>query len=305
MSCGELLANYVELAQPATRGQVATLAATTACPPEKAELEKMAGEAYEKLVLEPRCSVIDLLDRFQSCPLGFGQYLDMLPPMRARQYSISSSPLWKPDHVTLTVSVVDAPALSGVGRFQGVASSYLAHLQPGDRVSIAVRPSNSRFHPPADPKTPIVMICAGSGVAPFRGFLQDRVVQKQGGQEVGPALLFFGTNHPEVDYLYREEFGRWQQAGVVDLLPAFAQKPDGEVTFVQHRVWAERARVGELFRQGGTVYVCGDGRYMAPAVRETLIRIYQEASGASSEEAQHWADVIEHEHGRYVSDVFA
>lgn len=305
MSCGELLANYLELAQPATRGQVATLAAATACPPEKAELEKMAGETYEKLVLEPRCSVIDLLDRFQSCPLGFGQYLDMLPPMRARQYSISSSPLWKPDHVTLTVSVVDAPALSGVGRFQGVASSYLAHLQPGDRVSIAVRPSNSRFHPPADPKTPIVMICAGSGVAPFRGFLQDRVVQKQGGQEVGPALLFFGTNHPEVDYLYREEFARWQQAGVVDLLPVFAQKPDGEATFVQHRVWAERARVGELFRQGGTVYVCGDGRYMAPAVRETLIRIYQEASGASSEDAQRWADVIEHEHGRYVSDVFA
>lgn len=305
ISCGELLANYVELAQPATRAQVAALAAATACPPEKAELEAMAGAAYDERVLEQRCSVIDLLDRFQSCPLGFGQYLDMLPPMRMRQYSISSSPLWNPDHVTLTVAVVDAPALSGVGRFQGVASSYLAHLQPGDRVSVAVRPSNSRFHPPADTRTPIVMICAGSGVAPFRGFLQDRAAQKEGGQEVGPALLFFGTNHPEVDYLYREEFARWQQAGVVELLPAFAQKPDGEVTFVQHRVWAERARVGGLFRQGGTVYVCGDGRYMAPAVRETLIRIYQEASGVRTEDAQHWADVIEHEHGRYVSDVFA
>ena len=305
ISCGELLANYVELAQPATRAQVAALAVATACPPEKAELEAMAGVAYDERVLEPRCSVIDLLDRFQSCPLGFGQYIDMLPPMRARQYSISSSPLWNPDHVTLTVAVVDAPALSGAGRFQGVASSYLAHLQPGDRVSVAVRPSNSRFHPPADPRTPIVMICAGSGVAPFRGFLQDRAAQKEGGQEVGPALLFFGTNHPEVDYLYREEFARWQQAGLMELLPAFAQKPDGEVTFVQHRVWAERARVGGLFRQGGTVYVCGAGRYMAPAVRETLIRIYQEASGASTEDAQHWADVIEHEHGRYVSDVFA
>ena len=186
ISCGELLSNYVELAQPATRAQVAALAAATACPPEKAELETMAGEQYEALVLERRCSVIDLLERLQSCALGFGPYLDMLPPMRARQYSISSSPLWKPDHVTLTVAVVDAPALSGAGRFQGVASSYLAHLQPGDRVSLAVRPSNARFHPPADPRTPIVMICAGSGVAPFRGFLQDRAAQKQGGQEVGP-----------------------------------------------------------------------------------------------------------------------
>jgi cytochrome P450/NADPH-cytochrome P450 reductase len=305
ISCGELLSNYVELAQPATRAQVAALAAATACPPEKVELEEMAGAQYEPLVLERRCSVIDLLERFQSCTLGFGQYLDMLPPMRARQYSISSSPLWKPDHVTLTVAVVDAPALSGAGRFQGVASSYLAHLQPGDRVSVAVRPSNARFHPPADPKTPVVMICAGSGVAPFRGFLQDRAAQKLGGQEVGPALLFFGTNHPDVDYLYREEFGQWQEAGVATLLPAFSQQPEGEVSFVQHRVWAERARVAGLFRQGGTVYVCGDGRYMAPAVRETLMRIYKEASGKSDSEVEKWADMVEHEHGRYVSDVFA
>ncbi|WP_421999727.1 bifunctional cytochrome P450/NADPH--P450 reductase [Reyranella sp.] len=305
MSCGELLSSYVELAQPATRAQVAMLAAATACPPEKAELEAMAGERYESLVLERRCSVIDLLERFESCSLGFGPYLDMLPPMRARQYSISSSPLWKPDHVTLTVSVVDAAALSGAGRFQGVASSYLARLQAGDRVSLAVRPSNARFHPPTDPGTPIVMICAGSGVAPFRGFLQERAAQKQGGQQVGPALLFFGTNHPDIDYLYQEELASWEKEGVATLLPAFSQKPEGEVSFVQHRVWAERARVSEFFRQGAIVYVCGDGRLMAPAVRDTLLRIYKEASGASDSDAEQWADAVEHEHGRYVSDVFS
>lgn len=305
VSCGELLSNYVELAQPATRAQVAVLAGATSCPPEKAELEAMAGGEYENLVLTRRCSVIDLLDRFQSCTLGFGQYLEMLPPMRARSYSISSSPLWRADHATLTVAVVDAPALSGMSRFLGVASSYLARLQSGDRVSIAVRPSNGRFHPPADPKTPIIMICAGSGVAPFRGFLQERAAQKAGGREVGPALLFFGTNHADVDFLYREELDRWEQAGVVTVLPAFSQQAEGEVSFVQHRVWAERARVSDLFRRGATVYVCGDGRYMAPAVRETLLGIYREASGASDADAQRWADVIEHEYGRYVSDVFA
>lgn len=305
ISCGELLSNYVELAQPATRAQVAALAEATRCPPEKAELEAMAGDGYDALVLQRRCSVIDLLDRFHACELGFARFLEMLPPLRARQYSISSSPLWKPDHVTLTVAVVDAPALSGIGRFQGVASSYLAQLQPGDRVSLAVRPSNARFHPPVDPTTPMILICAGSGVAPFRGFLQDRAAQKQGGREVGPALLFFGTDHPDVDYLYREEFAGWEQAGIVTMLPAFSGKPDGEVKFVQHRVWAERARVADLFRRDGIVYVCGDGQHMAPAVRETLLRIYQEASGAGDDEAQNWADVIEHEHGRYVSDVFA
>ena len=164
---------------------------------------------------------------------------------------------------------------------------------------------NERFRLPADGSRDLIMIGPGTGVAPFRGFLQDRAAQKQGGQEVGPALLFFGTNHPDVDYLYREEFARWQEAGVATLLPAFSQKPEGEASFVQHRVWAERARVSELFRQGGTVFVCGDGRYMAPAVRETLMRIYKEASGASDSEVEKWADMVEHEHGRYVSDVFA
>ena len=305
VSCGELLSNYVELAQPATRAQVAALAAATPCPPEQAELEAMAGEAYATSVLKPRCSVLDLLDRFQSCALGFGPYLDMLPPMRARQYSISSSPLWKPDHVTLTVAVVDAPAYSGTGTFRGVASSYLAHLQPGDRISLAVRPSNARFHPPADPRTPLIMICAGSGIAPFRGFLQERATQKEGGQDVGPALLFFGTNHAGVDYLYRDELERWEAAGVVTVLPAFSLQPRGEVSFVQHRVWEERARIVELFQRGGSVFVCGDGQYMAPAVRETLVRIYREASGAGEADAQKWVETVEHEHGRFVSDVFA
>lgn len=305
ISCEELLSNYVELAQPATRSQVALLAASTRCPPERAELETLAGEQYDKHVFQKRCSVLDLLDRFHACELRFGQYLYMLPPMRARQYSISSSPLWRPDHVTLTVAVVDAPALSGNGRYRGVASSYLGRLQPGDRVSIAVRPSNARFHPPADPATPVIMICAGSGIAPFRGFLQDRAAQKIGGQAVGDALLFFGTNHAEVDFLYHDELVAWEREGIVTVLPAFTDQPDGDITFVQHRVWAERTRVAEFFRRGATVFVCGDGRAMAPAVRATLINIYRETTGAAEDAAQSWADLIEREHGRYVADVFA
>jgi cytochrome P450/NADPH-cytochrome P450 reductase len=305
IACGELLGHYVELSQPATRGQAAALAAATRCPPDKAALEAMAGDGYEADVLKKRCSVIDLLDRFHACELSLAAFLEMMPPMRARQYSISSSPLWKSDHVTLTVAVIDAPALSGAGRFEGVSSTYLARLQPGDRVSIAVRPSNARFHPPTDPRTPIVMICAGSGIAPFRGFLQDRAAQKAGGREVGPALLFFGADHPDVDYLYRDEFAAWANDGIVEVLPAFSARPDGDVRFVQHRVWAERERIAEVFRKDAIVYVCGDGQRMAPAVRETLVRIYREKAGASDVDAQKWADVIEHERGRYVSDVFA
>lgn len=305
MSCGDLLESYVELAQPATRAQVASIAAATRCPPERQVLDNLAGAQYEAEVLGTRLSAIDLLDRFQSCEVEFAGYLAMLPPMKARQYSISSAPAWKPDQATLTIALVDAPAFSGLGRYQGVASSFLASLEAGDRLSVAVRPSNARFHPPADPKTPMIMICAGSGIAPFRGFLQDRAAQKAAGQDVGPSLLFFGTNHPDVDFLYRDELTVWARDGLVDVLPAFTDQPEGEVTFVQHRVWQERARVAELFRAGATVFVCGDGKYMAPAVRETLIAIYRDSTGATELDATRWADEIERDHGRYVADVFS
>jgi cytochrome P450 / NADPH-cytochrome P450 reductase len=305
VSCGELLTNYVELSQPATRSQVAALTAATRCPPEKAELQRLSGEEYETGVLAKRLSVLDLLERYQSCDLSFAAFLPMLPPMRARQYSISSSPLWQEDHVTLTVAVVNVPALSGTGRFLGVASTYLANTAAGDRISIAVRPSNARFHPPADAAVPVIMICAGSGVAPFRGFLQERAIQKQAGQTVGPALLLFGVTAPDLDYLYRDELAAWEKLGIVQVLPAFSDVPDGDVRYVQDRVRAERWRIAYLFRQGAIVYVCGDGAHMAPSVRNALINIYREATGVDEPAARAWADEVEHERGRYVADVFA
>jgi cytochrome P450/NADPH-cytochrome P450 reductase len=302
----EVLASYVELGQPATRAQVSQLAQATRCPPERHQLEALVqSDAYESEVLSKRVSVLDLLERFPACELGFEAYLAALPPMRARQYSISSSPLSDPSRCSLTVAVVDAPALAGGRRHLGVASTYLAESQVGDRISVAVRSSQTAFHPPQDPAVPIIMICAGSGVAPFYGFLQERAIQKAGGRDVGQALLFFGVTHPNVDYLYNEEFAAWEGQGVVEVLPAFAAQPIGDVKFVQHRVWAERHRIVDLFRQGAIVYVCGDGRHMAPAVREALVNIYREAANVDEQSAQAWAEAIEREHCRYVSDVFA
>ncbi|UUE44769.1 bifunctional cytochrome P450/NADPH--P450 reductase [Pectobacterium aroidearum] len=304
ISCAELLGNYVELSQPATRAQVAALAAATRCPPEKMELEKLASEHYENDVLVPRLSVLDLLYRFQSCPIDFRRYLTMLPSIKARQYSISSSPAWKPDHVTLTVAVVDSPALSGIGRYKGVASNYLASLKPDDRIAIVVRPSSPFFHLPDDPSIPIILIGAGSGIAPFRGFLQERALQQAAGVKVGPALLFFGTGHPDVDYLYRDELAAWEKSHIVTVLPAFSHQPDGEVTFVQHRVWADRERIKTLFCNGGSLFVCGDGLRMVPEVRDMLLRIYREATGSNETDAMLWADKLEREQGRYVVDMF-
>ena len=145
--------------------------------------------------------------------------------MRVRQYSISSSPLVDPQRATLTISVIDAPAISGRNEpFLGVASTYLANLRPNDRVQLSVRPSNAAFHPPTDPSVPLIMFSAGSGLAPIRGFLQERAVQKRAGRDVATSLMFFGCRSPSQDYLYSDsDLKEWAELGVVDIRPAFSR----------------------------------------------------------------------------------
>lgn len=148
--------------------------------------------------------------------------------MRVRQYSISSSSLVNPSQVSLTISVLDAPARSDTGkRHLGIASNYLACLAAGDKVPVVVRPSAAAFHLPSDPLVPVVMTCAGSGLAPFRGFIEERAAQKAAGRDVGKTILFFGCRAPEDDYLYAEtDLKTWSEQGVVDIRPAFSRKSE-------------------------------------------------------------------------------
>jgi len=309
----DLLARDVELAQPATRRDLKRLAELTACPRQAARLLELAGDPegtpesatsrYEAEVLQQRVSILDLLERFEACALPFEVFLELLPPMKPRRYSISSSPRIDPRRCTLTVAVLDVPAWSGHGRFCGTASSFLARVEPGEAVPAAVRPPHTPFTLPADPSVPVVMIAAGTGIAPFRGFIEDRAEQRRAGVELGPALLFFGCDHPDVDWLYRAQLEAWAREGVVGVYPAFLRAEQDGVTFVQHRVWAERERVGALLDAGARVYVCGDGRHMAPAVRETVGRIHQLRHGLDPARAEAWLRDQEQAHA-YVADVF-
>lgn len=304
----ELLTSYLELSQPATRKQIETLMAQTPCPPEKMALGALLAEpAYQAEVLEKRLSLLDLLERTASCELGFGQFLTMLPILHARQYSISSSPLWNPGHCTLTVAVVDAPALSGQGRYLGTASTYLAQARPGDKLSVAVKPSNSAFHPPEALETPLLMLCAGTGIAPFRGFIQERALRAASlpaGQKPGKALLFFGCRHAEQDFLYANELRAWEQAGIVELRPAFSTQGD-PIKYVQHRLWQDRDEVIGMFKAGARVFVCGDAQRLMPDLRETIAKMYAEATGADKAAADRWLADLEADHTRYYADVFA
>ena len=308
VAVGELLSSYVDLAAPATRQQIGHLADVAGDPGHRAELAAFAGDRARHAagILEKRISVLDLLEAYPTCLLSFTSYLQMLTPLAPRRYSISSSPRWSPDHVALTFAVVREPAWSGHGTFEGAASTYLAQARLGTRVAVAVRPSNASFHPPASLETPLVMVCAGTGLAPFRGFIQDRALQAQAeGTVPAPSLLFFGCRAPDTDFLYRDELAGWAGEANLDIRPAFSAAPEDGQRYVQDRLWADRADVVDLVRQGATFYLCGDGKHMAPRVRDTCVRIYREATGATEAEANAWMDEVERRHGRYVADIFS
>jgi cytochrome P450/NADPH-cytochrome P450 reductase len=302
----DLVTKNLELGVPATRKDLETLAKYTACPPEKKQLLSLAEEAnYKANVLDKRVTLLDLLEENPACELPFAVFLELVPPMKPRLYSISSSPKAAPGRCSVTIAVVDGPAWSGRGRYKGACSAYVQALPAGGKVTAAVR-EHKDFRLPADPAVPLVLVGAGTGLAPLRGFLEERAALQAmaSGTKFGRALLFFGCDHPDVDFLYREELEGWAKRGLCEVYAAFSRAPEGEVAFVQHRVWTERAKVGEVLDAGGHIYVCGDGRAMAPAVRETFGRIHCDRAKAAPTAAEAWLTRMVSEK-RYLADVFA
>ncbi|MER7765023.1 cytochrome P450 [Streptomyces sp. NPDC097619] len=268
----DLLTRYVDLSAPASAVAVARLAELTPCPPERAELERLAGEGHAEEVLAPRLGVLDLLERFASCRADLPLLLELLPAPRPRAYSISSA-AEEQDTAALTVSVLEGPARSGRGVFRGAASDLLRRTAPGDRLTVTVTSPAESFRPPTDPAVPAVMIASGSGIAPFRGFVRARMAAVAAGRATGPTVLFFGCRHPEWDDLYAEEFAAHVAAGRLEVHRAYSRLPGAEARYVQDRLWERRGRVRELLDEGAHVYVCGDAGGMGPAVEEVLGRI--------------------------------
>ncbi|MEK3723220.1 bifunctional cytochrome P450/NADPH--P450 reductase [Paenibacillus sp. FSL H8-0034] len=304
VSLHDLLSHNVELQEAATRAQLRELAAYTVCPPHKKELEALlTEEAYREQVLNKRITMLDLLDKYEACELPFERFIELLPPLKPRYYSISSSPRIQPKQASITVGVVRAPAWSGQGEYRGVASNYLAGLHVDDDVVMFVRTPESGFQLPEDTETPIIMVGPGTGVAPFRGFLQARSALQREGKKLGAAHLFFGCRGDE-DYLYREELEQFQKEGIVTLHCAFSRKVDTQKTYVQHLMSQSSKLLIDIFDNGGILYVCGDGSKMAPDVEATLIQAYGEVHNVDEQQSKQWLDRLQNE-GRYAKDVWS
>lgn len=310
----DLLADYVELQDVATRTQIRVMAERTQCPPDRKKLQALAsddetkdaslgGLSYRGEVLAKRKSLIDLLEEFPACELPFNVYLELLAPIRPRYYSISSSPLQESARCSVTVSVVKAPAKSGHGDFEGLCSNYLAGKAQGDSVYAFVRNTNSPFYLPADARTPLIMVGPGTGLAPYRGFLQERAALKAQGIPVGPSLLFFGCRHPQQDYIYEQELRSFVEQGVTELAVAFSRQDEHRKVYVQDKIWEQRDTVWQLLQENAIIYVCGDAGQMVPDVQRAFAAIYQEKTDKTARVVEQWLSELVAEK-RYLTDVW-
>lgn len=309
VSAADVLGAYLELSQPATRKNIIRISASIADEEIRQKVLLLASDHFESEIATKRRSPLDLLEEYPSAELPLGEFLAMLPPMRIRQYSISSSPLADPGKATLTWSVLDTQSKVGGKRFLGVASNYLSQVDPGDHIHVAIKPSHGNFHLPTPIETtPIIMICAGTGIAPFRGFVQERAMQIAAGRKLAPAFLFIGCSHPDRDMLFKSEFEEWESIGAVKTFHAYskAKEQSKGCKYVQDRVWEEREEMVKVFDAGAKLFVCGSAG-VGEGVAYTVKKIFREAAEVrgkekSEEDVQAWFEEIKSD--RYASDVF-
>ncbi|QQE85309.1 bifunctional nitrate reductase/sulfite reductase flavoprotein subunit alpha [Pseudomonas putida] len=214
--------------------------------------------------------LVDVLRAFpQDLPLA--TWLDLLKPLQPRLYSISSSPLAHPGQVHLTVSTVR------YGQRKGVCSSFLADR--GQAVKVAIFPQASRhFRLPDDDDVPLIMIGPGTGIAPFRAFLEEREARGAKGEN----WLFFGEQYAATDFYYQEQLQAWQASGHLRLDTAFS-RDQAEKIYVQQRMREQGAQVWQWLEAGAYFYVCGDAQRMAKDVDAVLREIIAEHGGVDAD----------------------
>ncbi|KAK0732342.1 cytochrome P450 [Apiosordaria backusii] len=313
----DLFLRYLDLNQPATLSQLELLRDHSADAKDKTILDAIIKESKTD-VSTRRPSILLILEAFKIESLSISVLIGLFPTLKPRAYSISSSPLSSPTTCTLTWSVIKHSGLSHP-QFReiatyGLASKFLSGLKEGDTLSVTVKPSHSAFRlvfqgPGA---TPLIMVCAGAGIAPFRGFLQHRFeLLKQGLQtNIPPAMLFVGCRSP-ADKLYEDTLREWASAAKVKIFYAFSQDTDNDESagcrYTQDRLWLERAQVMDLWEQGAKMYVCGS-RLVNEGVKGALRRMYIEdvekknGDRPTDEQVEEWW--VSTRRDRYAVDVF-
>jgi sulfite reductase (NADPH) flavoprotein alpha-component len=237
--------------------------------------------------------VLDVL-RIAGDDLSVEEFIGLLKPLQHRAYSISSSPLAHPDSIHVTVAAVRYQAM---GRLRGgVCSTFLADR--GATAKIFLQPNKS-FRVPADDTAPVIMVGPGTGVAPFRAFLQERAQRGAAGRN----WLFFGDQHREHDFVYADELAGWQSSGVLNRLELAFSRDQSDKIYVQTRMLEHGKELFSWLQDGGHFYVCGDATRMAKDVDKALHDVVGVHGGLDADAATEYVNSLKREK-RYVRDVY-
>lgn len=241
--------------------------------------------------------LLDLLRDFGPWTASSQEIVSILRKLPARLYSIASSISANPDEVHLTIGAV---RYDSHGRERkGVCSILTAErLQAGDTLPIFIQ-HNPNFKLPENPETPIIMVGPGTGVAPFRSFMQER---EEAGAE-GKSWMFFGDQHFVSDFLYQTEWQKWLKDGVLTKMDVAFSRDTNEKVYVQHRMLEQSKEVYAWLQEGAVVYICGDEKHMAHDVHQTLITIIEKEGSMGRGEAESYLAAMQKEK-RYQRDVY-
>lgn len=313
------LQGYYDILAPPRKPMLTMLAEYTSNPEEKKQLSALASddpdqqEEYNRYILHDVRTLAEVLAAFPSTRPPLDHLLELLPRLQPRYYSISSSPHHTPGVVHVTAALVEFTTPANRVH-KGVATSWFAspeQIPSADaaetgkypRVPIFIRKSG--FHLPK-PDVPIVMIGPGTGLAPFRGFLYERMwqAQSQESKKTATNVLFFGCRHPDCDYIYQNELEALVSQQHVQLHVAFSRQFEKKV-YVHHLMrQSETAQaIFQLIEQGAFIYVCGDAKAMAKDVNHALRDIIAEKRGIPETEAESFIESLRNSN-RYLCDVW-
>jgi len=298
-------------------------------------------QQYAKEIESQMPSLLDLLTRFPSCNPPLDHLIDTLPGLKPRYYSVSNSPMVSPNKIEFAFTVVDFELPSTNKRFKGICSNELTEIgkqwirtnfstqnnviqtngiitsnidklvnlsleEPIQYLRIFPRIMLQQdFSLPPNDETPIIMVGPGTGVAPFRAFLQHRRLLRALGKSLGDAWLFYGCRHRDKDFLYREELESYESDGsLTKLITAYSRETE-EVVYVQDRLFEYGELVEkQMVERNAVFYVCGDAKGMAMGVRDSMLKILHTYTKKTEAEAAEmllcWQKL-----GRYVLDVWA